>query len=325
MSTLLDELTALRLATLQRHAAFRVESAQAQAQVQAALRTALTHLEDGRGELLVRRDAASGHLIAAVGLYEVARGWHGHRAQLGVVEHVPGDPAAIAFVCEALRELCPQFDPQHLELSISAAYPEVRRCLLELGVGIDSVDLLGEPRRALARLVARYDPPRSLEHLGLRIERLRDPALAAETVALQLDFFRRHPEYCWFYAYPGFAERQAESLAEQLDSNLHYVIRTTRGELGGSFCASLEPDNALWGYTAGMDLMLCEALHGQGIAKTIYRILLEGLVERGVEVFKGGTAQPAVLGLARLMKRPLLNILMRLGTRFAPSHFAAVL
>ena len=43
--------------------------------------------------------------------------------------------------------------------------------------------------------------------------------------------------------------------------------------------------------------MLHPLIQKKSVVKTVYRVMLESMINRGVRVYKGGTAQPAVMGL----------------------------
>lgn len=54
---------------------------------------------------------------------------------------------------------------------------------------------------------------------------------------------------------------------------------------------------------AGFSFFLDESIQRKGVVSTGYRILLTFLVKRKVKVFIGGTSQPSVKALGKIMKR----------------------
>ena len=82
--------------------------------------------------------------------------------------------------------------------------------------------------------------------------------------------------------------------------------------------------STLGGY-AGLEIMLHPLIKKKSVVKSVYRVMLESMIERGVDVYKGGTAQPAVMGLGKLMERPVFSWVLRKRTAFTPEHFSLYL
>lgn len=244
---------------------------------------------------------------------------------------------APAWIVEQLRAL-PASALARADLMIYAAWRPVIDAVLaaDLGLGVDAIVLLGDPQRALAALVDRYDPPLDLAAFGLTAGPLRDEAEADAIIDLARRVFTRWPDWCWFGATPAALARARTDLLLSLDvdsgtehsaehsSELGEVIRRD-GKVVGHVGLGVETDHAFWGTLTGVDLLLAESEWGRGLVKTLYRRALVRMVERGVDVFKGGTSQPPVIGLARQMQRPLLAVLLRPGAPFAPAHFQGYL
>lgn len=236
---------------------------------------------------------------------------------------------APAWIVEQLRAL-PAPALAHADLMIYAAWRPVIDAILaaDLGLGVDAIVLLGDPHRALAALVDRYDPPLDLAAYGLTAGPLRDDAEADAIIDLTRRVFTRWPDWCWFGATPHALARARTDLLLSLDadpgSELGEVIRRD-GHAVGHIGLAVEADHALWGTLTGVDLLLAPSEWGRGLVKSLYRRALVRMVERGVHVFKGGTAQPPVIGLARLMQRPLIGVLLRPGAPFAPAHYQGYL
>lgn len=248
--------------------------------------------------------------------------WYGAEicaVAIGVAPDAPDAPAWIVDQLRALGDLGP------IDLNVLAAWRPVIDAILaaDLGLGVDSVVLVGDPRAALTALIARHDPPTELTRWGLTAGPLRDEAEVDAAIELKRRVFTAHPRYCWFGARPRFLARERADLLHRLDDpsdDLGEALRRD-GQLVGLVGLHLDPDNAFWGRTAGVDLTLDPSLWGQGLAKTLYRRGLTRLVEHDVRVFKGGTAQPPVLALGRHMGRAPMSVYLRPGTPFDRAHF----
>jgi len=189
--------------------------------------------------------------------------------------------------------------------------------LVARGFGVDSVIQLGDPRAALVALgpAEARDP---LAERGLALRPLTAER-APEIVALHRAVFSAEPAWCWFGAYPTHLARMARHLAE--DPGGHFALVDARqdrvvGHLGAELSETPE-----WGATGGLELVLTPALRGQGLARSLYRAALRSLVVRGARVIKGGTSQPAVMALGRLMQRPWHTLNLRRGAAFTVDHF----
>lgn len=241
--------------------------------------------------------------------------WHGAPAQVVWLDHVD-DPAAERWICDQLDQM--PIDPG-FECMLDAGYHGVRRHLLSRGFGIDSVSMLGAPALALTRLMA--DRPVDREHPAVRIAPLT-PADVDAVVDLSRQVFRETPAYCWFGANPVFLEARALDLGQPARGPREVLWRDDR--VVGFWSAEVDP-SPFWGRAAGMDFVLLPEIHGLGLARVGYRRLLEGLVADEVPIFKGGTNQPPVLHLSRLMGRRPWQTWIRREVPFSPTHFAPIM
>ena len=85
----------------------------------------------------------------------------------------------------------------------------------------------------------------------------------------------------------------------------------------GGFGIDVDEGNPLLGCCAGVGIALDETVQGRGMGRLAYRLLLERMIQMGVRVFRGTTANPAVIALAHRMRRPLR------GTKVVPRKDAA--
>ncbi|MBX3270559.1 MAG: hypothetical protein KF729_09875 [Sandaracinaceae bacterium] len=206
-----------------------------------------------------------------------------------------------------------------LDLSVDAGCPEAYRALRRLGLGVDSVQLVGDVEAARARLGGGALPD------GVTLAPMEE-ADVEPVLALYEETFRAAPEHCWFGAYPGYLEKQRAQLVAGLGdgTRTQTTLRTDRG-VRGHASATVALDNPLWGPIAGMSLCFAPELRGRGVLRPVYRHLLDAMHAAGARTFKGGTSQPPVLRLASEMGRELTAVNLRRDTPFGEAHFAPYL
>jgi len=99
------------------------------------------------------------------------------------------------------------------------------------------------------------------------------------------------------------------------------VDRSSRHpEVVGHLGAELA-DHPHWGRVGGLELVVAPSLRGLGLARPLYRTALESLSARGAEIIKGGTSQPGVMALGRVMQRPWHAFNVRRAVPFGREHF----
>jgi hypothetical protein len=272
---------------------------------------------DGRLEVLARGRRLQGFVLA----WNEPQGWIGGPLHTVLVEVEPDCAAATEWAVGVIDRLGGFLDGP-LDLTVRALHRGLRERLVERGLGVDSVVLHGAPGPALVTLLARLDPPEDLAHLGLDLAPLA-PHHVGDVVDLSRRVFTESPEYCWFGATtPHLARRRQELTNGTLPALRRVVLE--RGQVVGFFSSTLS-DRPGWGRVGGMEMVLAPAVQRRGIAKTAYRLILDWLVTNRATGFRGGTSQPAVMHLGRLMGRVPIDTHHRRGTRFPLAHFAPVL
>ncbi|MCB9615178.1 MAG: hypothetical protein H6722_22300 [Sandaracinus sp.] len=305
----LDEHVALRLAAFRRHRPY-LESPAAEAAVREHLTPHHT-----TGSVHVHR---RGDRVSAIAAWRfVPDSWFGAPSWNVAIDHDVEAPAEEieAWLLDTLGPVMPTLEAE-LDVLVHASYPPVLAALRRLGLGIDSVQLVGEVDRALARL---EDAPLPS---GLRITPMREDDLP-EVFAMLERTFVEEPEHGWFCALPKFIAKQREQLkaAARDPKALQLVVR--EGErVVGHVGASIDLANPFWGPSTSLGLCFAPSIRGRGVLRPLYRAFLEGLRARGVRVFRGGTSRPAVMHLGRVMDRTLQGLNLRRGAPFPPSHFA---
>lgn len=252
---------------------------------------------------------------ACVLVFDDPLAWHGAPAREIWIDHAD-DPAAEAWVCARLTALgTTPLD----ECLLDATYAGVRRHMLRAGWGVDSISMVGSAAAALQGLLATRPP--ALTHPAVEVRDLRPDDVDA-VVDLSRQVFGQTPEHCWFGANATFlSERQAALLAPAEGPR---EVLVQDGAIVGYWAADFDP-GPIWGPAAGLDFVLLPQVQGLGLGRVGYRRLLEALIARGVQTFKGGTNQPPVMHLARRMGRTPWRTWMRASAPFAPAHFSALL
>lgn len=210
---------------------------------------------------------------------------------------------------------------EHFIIHLGHAYGPLLARLQGLGLGLEAIVVIGEVKASLERLMAALDPPSDLTHLGLSLKSLSTAQEVDAVIELKRLVFSAHPESCFFGAWPSYLACEREALLEGLRSTDPTWLIVRGGDVLGYFSAHLSQKPPFWGSRAGLDVILHPSIQGQGIIKTVYRHLLSELAARGVQAFIGGTSQPSVMGLSKIMEREILEYIVRPHASFDLEHF----
>jgi predicted N-acetyltransferase YhbS len=205
---------------------------------------------------------------------------------------------------------------------LPSSYGKIVPSLEKTGFSIDSIILDGQVKVALSRLMKKKNPSRDLQHLGLNIRKMKKSDISA-ILKINKEEFSKNPQFGWFVATPAFLKQHKKDLNRILKQkdHSHYIIEKGEKVLG-HFGSDAKRGDA----HGGLSLTFSGKIQGKGIAKTAYRILLEDLKRKKVKTFRGGTAQPAVMKLGKILDRKLAFILMRFTKGyFRKKHFSAYL
>ncbi len=255
--------------------------------------------------------------------------WYGAPTHTCALDFDWADPDAARWATRALLEI-PLSD--EAELMLSARYAPLLGVALGAGLKLDSVVLLGDPKRSLERLMSSYAPPPHLGAMNLELRPLSKQTEVDLTVALKQRYFTAHPEHCWFGANERVLKRAQEELSEALRATRRGERPPARawvlyreGSFMGCFSYADTPSHPLWGSLAGVDITLHPLIQRRGVVKTAYRVMLTAMIEAGVQVYKGGTSQPAVMALGRVMGRPLFSWVLRRRAALPARNFSPYL
>lgn len=236
--------------------------------------------------------------------------WFGGPYTIACLDRVPGDAGALDFLADALGRHAATLGPDTL-IEVAVDDPDLVRLLITHGFAIDSVILVGDPAVAQRRLAKTAMPD------GLTLRTLVPDDVPA-VLDLHRTVFGAAPERCWFGAYPSHLERLGAALAKGRQGQFGLFKGDT---LIGHAGADIQRKSSYWGALGGIELVLAPDFTGKGLARPLYSALLDVLVENTCETMKGGTNQPAVLHLGRVMRRPWHAFNLRRQSPYTLDHF----
>jgi hypothetical protein len=325
--TLLHTLTALRF---QAHTSYPEHRSDATAfeVTKHFLEGGYRALQNGaQGDLhtYTRGDQVRGYLMH----WHQGETWYGAPTHTYALDFDWADPDATRWATQTLLQTHLHEDA---ELMLNARYAPILGVALGAGLNIDSVILLGAPKKSLDRLMSAYAPPQHLGAMNLDIQPLTKQTEIDLTIALKQRYFTAHPEHCWF----GANERALKHSHQELTDTLNATRRGHRpparawvlyreGAFMGTFSYTDTPSHPLWGPLAGVDITLHPLIQHRGVVKTAYRVMLTAMIQSGVQTYKGGTSQPAVMALGRAMGRPLFSWVLRKRATLPTHHFSPYL
>ena len=299
MADLAERLAALQLAVLRCHPELSLDGRAAQHALQARAAADLVAAEEVR-----TLDAGA---RAAVVLFRTTR--FQENEQRCRVEVALGDAEAAAWAEEQLRDLRERFDVS-LELTLDVTHEAMLPALRACGLTPRMTWLHGHPETALDGLRA---GPLDRECLSddLRIEALRHPRHVEPIVTMLRAYYEAEPETGFISPHvavtPAHQARLdaflRDSLNDALGKDTAQVVLRDDDVLGyGMFIPRRDP---IYGRSGGMAIGFAKAIHGRGLSKLVYERLLESMLRQGIELMRGRTANPAVLHLAKRMRRPV--------------------
>lgn len=318
--TLANELTVLQAKLLARHRLCR-DNAMARGAIARETRETLALARrDGAIELL---RGPRGRLRAAL-ILAYAPAFYAPRIRRtkALIVALPEDRAALAWVRLALRrhrELLSRDALIQLDGKLSALLPTLE----QLGSTIHANILAGDPWTGLRALRHRYGALDWDQVPGLRVEKLRTLAQVRACVALVKSEFGRNPRFGAFVASPENLARNRRKLLGSLRTGLPatFVILDGRDRVKGYFGHDFRPRSRFGRPTAGVELCFDRSIQGRGLSAYAYATLLESMIARGARLYLGGTSQPPVLKLARLMQRDLLAYALDSERPFFPRRY----
>ena len=137
--------------------------------------------------------------------------WYGAPVQYCAIDFDWTQPSSVMWATQKLLEVRPLLGDD-CELMLSARYASILGVALSTGLGIDSVILLGDPKRSLELLNEKYEPQKQLSLLNLDVRPVRSRREVDHIIRLKRDYFTAHPEYCWFGAHEEHLKQHRSEL-----------------------------------------------------------------------------------------------------------------
>lgn len=215
------------------------------------------------------------------------------------------DEGALAWAKSVLRDRIPE---QHegLEITLPVRDEELRQTLMDLGLGLNAVNLAGRVPQAYRRLKAAY-PPRPISGITLRD---LVPSDVDAILAMRERVFGAEPAYNVRANTPDTQERIRATILRDDWVGLRKVVEA-EGELRGLIESFRRPECPHHLSSSSTGLMLDTELRGKGIAKQAYRLILEDLMANDIGWIKGTTGRPSVMHLSRVMGRGPTGVILR--------------
>ncbi len=237
----------------------------------------------------------------------------------------PGDRNALNWVGARLneqKEILRQGSDGAIDPWQSPLIPNLRR----IGIYPTSITLKGEVSLALKRLRFHYGK-KLLQPLAahrLTIEPAKTNADIEGYIRVIKREFTKNPQFGTFVAEPSFLNGLRTELNKSLEQKQDrlWVVRRGKKILGGVDYSPISPDlNGKNRVSFGVNL--AQELQGKNVARCLYATVLAELEKNKVVAFRGGTAQPGVMRLSKIMGRRFDGILVESSKKslFPKNHF----
>ena len=203
--------------------------------------------------------------------------------------------------------------PQHLE--------KLLPYFLKSGFHIESVRSMASPKLAYRNLIRLKNPPAGLDDLGYSIVRPNKRDLEM-VLKIERNEFKRNPQYGWFVSRNEWLQeslRRRVIMLKEKGSSI-YVIKDKKKVRGYFSCTFRK--SPMWGKLAEPEFVFDQGIQGKGFSKTAYRTVLEDMLKKKSDFFRGNTAQGPVIGLGKLMGRKPTSYFLKYGKgHFKAAHF----
>jgi hypothetical protein len=154
------------------------------------------------------------------------------------------------------------------------------------------------------------NPPRHLDHLGLKIRPIETQAQLNDAMALQRAIAVKARKHIYFAHTPiqlRNDRQEYERVISNQEGRLLGVYREAK--ILGLMLVFINSNSSNSKKTGGFSFFLHPSIQGLGITKTGYLLLLEFLLKMRVYKFYGGTSQAAIQFLAKVMERRIHHLL----------------
>ncbi len=230
-----------------------------------------------------------------------------------------GSPEALKWTKKALKEARARSPKSEINLMLMAPYRALIPSVSKNDMHVENLILVGDTKVSLASLRKKYG---KLEQSDFSINPIRSERQIRDSLSILKREFERNPQFGWFVADPRYINKERKMLRlEAKRRRPNYFVMESGGKTLGYFGVEFNPKNAVWGKVGGYTFCFSEAIQGKGLLKYAYSVLLKRLEELGADTYIGGTSQPSVLKLSRLMKRKPFAYIIRNGPGYFPSSY----
>jgi hypothetical protein len=210
-----------------------------------------------------------------------------------------------------LREVAER-SPRHTQVGMSESDDKfLKRTLEKSGFNTRYEVLVGETKIALANLKRKKSPRRDLAHLGLELRGINSPSQIRDAMVLQKRVSLESKRHGYFSHTPSQLKKDREEynriVTGKMDGKILGVYRGKK--ILGLMVAGVHAEASASERNGGFSFFLDPSIQRQGITKTGYLLLLEYLVQKKIHKFYGGTSQPAIQSLGKIMKRQVQHVI----------------
>ena len=223
--------------------------------------------------------------------------------------HAQEQKKTLDWIHQEIEKYAPQA-PLHTRISVAPHEVDFFEPLLRKNGFLIRYDVqFGNTDLALRELVRHKNPKSDLTHIHLQIRPLKESEVNA-AIRLQKKVFQKNPEH-------GNHSHTSKQLAADR-KEYRSTIRKKNGLLLGVFrgkkllgfmATFIHELSGAGNRSAGITMCLDPTIQGMGVSKTGYLLLLRHLKSEKVKKFYGGTSQPAIKSLGKIMKREVADIL----------------
>lgn len=194
--------------------------------------------------------------------------------------------------------------PKFTEIVILPEYEKLLATTLKkAGFTLRYEILLGRTSKALNKLIRTKRPPKDLKHLGLELRALKSEGDLKKALKLQKYVATKAKAHSYFAHTPAQLRKDKKEYKSIIKEDRGLVLGVFKGSLLlGLMVVGVHDGNGPEQH-GGFSFFLHESIQGLGITKTGYRLMLEYLKQRGINVFYGGTSQPAIQAMGKVMGR----------------------
>jgi hypothetical protein len=202
--------------------------------------------------------------------------------------------------------------PRYSQIGISQKDEAIVRKVLEQnGFNTRYEILMGDTIIALKSLKSKKSPSRDLDHLGLTLKKIMSVDELKDVMKLQKQISLKSKRHGYFSHTPDQLKKDEDEyrriISGQMDGKLLGVYRGKK--ILGLMVTGVHSEASKSERNGGFSFFLHSSIQGLGITKTGYLLLLEYLRDKGIRKFYGGTSQPAIQTLGKIMKRDVQDVI----------------